>query len=356
MPILTADQLKSVSYKIFTAMGVPSEEAKIVSEFLVNANLAGHDSHGVIRVPQYVNLIKSGNILPGAKLEIVRETPSSAVLNGNWGFGQVLAKKAMEIAIEKAKSKSVSTVTMAQSNHIARLGEYPAMAVEKNMIGIIMVNNHGSAQYMPPWGGIARRLSPNPLSIGVPTGRYDPVILDITTAVAAEGKIRVKLNRGEKLPEGWIIDSEGNPSTDPKKLYGPPQGAILPFGGATGGHKGYGLGFIVDVLAGALSGAGCSRANATKFGNAVFITVINVEDFVPIDEFKAEVDGLIDYVKSSPKMPGVDEIYYPGEVEARERKKRLEKGIFVEDETWGQIVKSAQELNIDINKPDFQPL
>ncbi len=346
MPILTADQLKRVSYQIFTAMEVPKEEAEIVSEFLVNSNLAGHDSHGVIRVPQYVNLIKSGNIIPGAKLEIVRETSNSAVLNGNWGFGQVLAKKAMEIAIRKANDKSVSTVTMAQSNHIARLGEYPAMAIENDMIGMIMVNNHGAAQYMPPWGGIARRLSPNPLSIGVPAGRYDPVILDITTAAAAEGKIRVKLNRGEQLPEGWIIDSEGNPSTDPKKLYGPPQGAILPFGGSVGGHKGYGLGFIVDVLAGALSGAGCSRADATRFGNAVFITVINIKDFVSIDEFKSEVDGLIDYVKSSPKMPGVDEIYYPGEVEAKERKRRLENGIFVEDETWGQIVKVARELDV----------
>jgi uncharacterized oxidoreductase len=355
MPILTADQLNNIGYSIFTAMGVSAEEAKTVSEYLVNANLAGHDSHGVIRVPQYVNLIKGGSIVPGAKMEIVREMPSGAVLNGNWGFGQVLGKKAMEIAIDKAKNKSVATVTMSQSNHIARLGEYPAMAVENNMIGIIMVNNHGGAQYMPPWGGIARRLSPNPLAIGVPSERYDNVILDITTAVVAEGKVRVKLNRGEKLPEGWIIDSEGNPTTDPKKLYGPPQGAILPFGGITG-HKGYGLGFIVDVLSGALSGGGCSKADAPRFGNAVFITVINVEDFVPIDEFKAEVDELIDYVKSSPKLPGIDEIYYPGEVEAKERKKRLEKGIFVEDETWGQIVKAAQDFKVDTSGPDFQPI
>jgi len=354
MPILTADQLKRVSCKIFEAMKVPAEEAKIVSEFLVNSNLMGHDSHGVIRVPQYVNLIKKGDIVPGAKMEIVRETPSSAVLNGNWGFGQVLGKKAMEIAIEKAKIKSVATVTMSQSNHIARLGEYPVFAVENNMIAMIMVNNHGAAQYMPPWGGIERRLSPNPMAVGVPTGKYDPVILDITTAVVAEGKVRVKLNRGEQLPEGWIIDSEGNPTTDPKKLYGPPVGAILPFGGITG-HKGYGLSFIVDILAGALSGAGCSRVDAPRFGNAVFITVINVEDFIPIDEFKSHVDGLIEYVKSSKKMQGVSEILYPGEFEAKEKKKRLENGVFVEDETWNQIVNAAQEFNLDTTVPDFLP-
>lgn len=347
MPTFSADQLKDLGFRIFSAIGVPEDEAKLVSESLVNSNLVGHDSHGVIRIPQYVSMIKKGDIVPGAKMKVVRETPSTAVLDGNWGFGQVMARKAMEIAIEKAKNRSVSTVSMARSNHVARLGEYPAMATEKDMIGIIMVNNHGAAQYMPPWGGIARRLSPNPLSIGIPSGGPDPVLLDITTAVVAEGKVRVKLNRGEKLPEGWIIDAEGRPTTDPKDLYGPPPGAILPFGGIAG-HKGYGLGFIVDVLAGALSGAGCSRPDAPRFGNAVFITVINIEDFVPIDEFKKHVDGLIEYVKSSPKMPGVPEIFFPGEVEARERRKRLESGIFVEDETWSQIVKSAHELNVSL--------
>jgi uncharacterized oxidoreductase len=355
MPILTAEQLKNVGFSIFMAMGVSSDNARIVSESLVNSNLAGHDSHGVIRVPQYVSMIKNGAILPEAQMEITKETPSTAVINGNWGFGQVLGKKAMQIAIEKAKSKSVSTVTMSQSNHIARLGEYPVLAVENDMIGVIMVNNHGASQYMPPWGGIARRLSPNPLSVGVPTKKFDPVILDITTAVVAEGKVRVKLNRNEKLPEGWIMDSEGNSTTDPKDLYGPPPGAILPFGGIAG-HKGYGLGFIVDVLSGALSGAGCSRADATRFGNAVFITVINVADFIPIDEFKNHVDGLIEYMKSSPKMKGVDEIYYPGEVEAKEKKKRLENGIFVEDETWNQIVNAAKEYKVETNGADFQPM
>ncbi|MGQ9607890.1 MAG: Ldh family oxidoreductase [bacterium] len=355
MPLFSSDQLKKVGFSIFRQMGASEDESAIVSSSLVESNLVGHDSHGVIRIPQYVMLIKKGDILPGAQMEIIRETPSTAVLNGNWGFGQVMARNAMKIAIEKARTKSVATVTLCRSNHIARLGEYVSMAAEENMIGIIMVNNHGAAQYMPPWGGIARRLSPNPLAIGFPSGVQYPVILDITTAVVAEGKIRVKLNRGETLPEGWIINAQGNPSTDPKDLYGPPQGAILPFGGIAG-HKGYGLGFIVDVLAGALSGAGCSRADAPRFGNAVFITVINIEDFLPVDEFKGHVNNLIEYVKSSPKLPGVDEIFFPGEVEAREREKRSLKGIFVEDETWGQIIKAAKELNLDTESSEFQPL
>jgi len=355
MPVLTADQLKSIGFSIFNAMGVSSEESKRVSESLVNSNLVGHDSHGVIRIPQYVKLIENGNIIPGAKMEIEKETPSTAVLNGNWGFGQVLGKQAMEIAIKKAKSKSVSTVTMRQSNHIARLGEYPAIAVENDMIGVTMVNNHGAAQYMPPWGGIARRLSPNPLSVGVPSSKHPHVVLDLTTAVVAEGKVRIQLNRGEKMPEGWVIDSEGNPTTDPKDLYGPPQGAILPFGGIVG-HKGFGLSFMVDVLSGALSGAGCSSADAPRFGNAVFITVINVSDFIDIDEFKSHVDGLINYIKTSPKMKGVDKLYYPGEIEANQREKRLKDGIYVEDETWNQIVDAAKNLGIDTSKDDLKPI
>lgn len=347
MPIFSAEQLNRAGTSIFEAAGVPSDEAKVVAESLVKSNLAGHDSHGVIRIPQYIPLLKSGSIVPGAEMEIVRENHNTAVLNGNWGFGQVMARQAMEMAIEKAEKYSLGSVAMSQSNHIGRLGEYPVIAAERNMIGLITVNNHGAAQCMAAWGGVGRRLSPNPMSIGLPTGEADPVLLDITTAVVAEGKVRIKRNRGEELPEGCIIDAQGNPSTDPNDYYGPPPGAILPFGGVVG-HKGYGLGFILDILAGALSGAGCSRADATRFGNAVFIFVIKIENFIPPEDFKAHVDGLIEYVKSSPKMPGIDEIFFPGEIEAKERKNRLENGIFIEDETWGQIVETAEELGADI--------
>lgn len=346
MPIFPADKLKKIGSNIFEAAGTRADEARVVAESLVNSNLAGHDSHGIIRIPQYISLMNKGGIVPGAEMEVVRENANTAVLDGNWGFGQVMARKAMEMAVEKAAAYSLGSVSMSQSNHIGRLGEYPVIAAEKNMIGMITVNNHGAAQCMSAWGGIGRRLSPNPISIGLPTGTDDPVLLDITTAVVAEGKVRVKRNRGEQLPEGCIIDSQGNPSTDPNDYYGPPGGAILPFGGVVG-HKGYGLGFILDILAGALSGAGCSRADAPRFGNAVFIFVIKIENFIPIEEFKKHVDGLIGYVKSSPKMPGIDEILFPGEIEAKERKKRLEEGIFIEDETWKQIVKTADDLGVD---------
>ncbi|MBD3183890.1 Ldh family oxidoreductase [Candidatus Poribacteria bacterium] len=355
MPNFHAEQLKKVGAKIFESAGVQSQEARIVANSLVNSNLAGHDSHGIIRIPQYIALIKKGDIVPEAEITIVKDNPSTAVLDGNWGFGQVMAREAMKKAINKAKNNSLAAISMSRSNHVGRLGEYPAMAAEENMIGMIAVNNHGAAQCMSAWGGISRRLSPNPVSIGLPSGENSDVLLDITTAVVAEGKVRVKRNRGEELPEGCIIDSEGKPSTNPNDFYGPPPGAILPFGGIVG-HKGYGLGFILDILAGALSGAGCSRADAPRFGNAVFINVINIESFISINEFKAHVDGLIDYVKSSPKRPDVSEILFPGEIEEKERIKRLESGIYIEDETWGQIIDIAKESGLDTKAEEFDPI
>jgi len=161
----------------------------------------------------------------------------------------------------------------------------------------------------------------------------------------AEGKVRVMRNRGARIPEGWILDAEGRPSTDPNDLYGPPPGALLPFGGIVG-HKGYALGVMVDILSGALSGAGCSRKDATRIGNAFFITVIDIARFVPVEAFKAQVSDFVAYIKSSRKLPGVDEILIPGEPEYRTMEKRLREGIFVEEETWRQIRELAEKVGL----------
>lgn len=340
----THDQLRKNSFEIFKAAGATDEEARIISDLLVESNLAGHDSHGVLRIPQYVRMIQNGGIKLGANIEIVQETPATAVINGNWGFGQVIATKAMQIAIEKAESCSISSVSVYNCNHIGRLASYALTATERNMIAIMMVNGHGGDQSVAPFGGIARRLGTNPMAIAIPT-RGEPFVLDITTSVTAGGKLRVKRARKEKLPERWLIDSEGNPTTDTEVYFTEPLGALLPLGGALG-HKGYGLSLVVDILAGALSEAGCSRANAPRTGNGIWIYVINIANFTPIDEFKRRVQLLLDYVKSSPTAPGFDEIFIPGERSFRERRKRLEEGIFIEDETWRQIMETRRSLGL----------
>jgi len=346
MPVLSAETLRTVGYRLFEAVGAPPEEAKLVADLMVDANLDGHDSHGVLRYPQYVETVRKGEITPGAEIETVRETPLVAVLNGNWGFGHVTAMRAMERAIEKASACGVGSVSVFNCNHVGRVGSYTRRAAEAGLIGIASVNGHGADQSVAPWAGIDRRMQTNPMSVAIPAGDA-PIVLDMTTSVVALGKIRVKQNRGEPLPEGWIIDREGNPSTDPDAFFGPPPGAILPLGGVLG-YKGFGLGVIVDILSGALSGAGCSSAHASRRGNGVFMLVLDIGCYRPAEAFREEVDRFVEYLKSSRRAEGMEEIMVPGEPERRERARRLREGVFVEDATWERIVECGKEVGVDV--------
>lgn len=340
MPIFSASQLIDVGTKIFLAAGAPLEEARLVSEFLVKANLAGHDSHGIIRVIQYVNDIEKGIIKPGANIEIVNETPSTAILNGNWGFGQVVAKRAMDLAIEKAKRNAISVVCVYNCNHIGRLADYAVMASENDMIGVVMAN---STKIVAPFGGRERMLSTGPICFAFPSYLEFPLVIDIATSVVAEGKVRVALHKGEKIPLGWIIDKDGNPSNNPKDLYD--GGAILPLGGDEHGHKGFGLGLAIEILSGILTGAGCAYEE-NKRGNGVFIEVINVERFMPVEEFKRRVGDLVKVIKGSKTRPGFKEILIPGEPEYLTEKVRLRDGIYVPEKTWEEIVNLAKKLGL----------
>ena len=343
MPRFKAETLERISEKIFIAYGVPVERAKLVSKFLVKANLCGHDSHGVIRVIQYIKAIEEGDLKPDAEIDIIRETDTSALLRGNKGFGQVVAKEAMELAIEKARKKTVGVVCAFDLYHIGRLADYTILAAKNDMIGIAMVN---SAPSVAPYGGIERLLSTAPLSYAFPTGKENMFVLDISTSMCAEGKVRVSLHKGEKMPEGFIIDKNGNPSANPKDLY--EGGTILPLGGDLVGYKGFGLGLTVEVMAGILSNDKCAY-EAGKKGNGVFFEVININDFIPIERFKERVDALIRRIKSSKLRAGFKEILIPGEPEIRRERTNREKGISIPERTWNEIVEIAKRKNIDIN-------
>lgn len=346
MPTFNANQLIDFGTKIFLAAGAPLEEAQLVSEFLVRANLAGHDSHGIIRIIQYVSDIEKGIIKPGTKVTIVKESDSFAILNGNWGFGQVVAKRAMELAIKKAKDSAVSIVCAFNCNHIGRLADYTLMASKNDMIGIAIVN---STKSVAPFGGRDRILSTGPISFAFPSDTEPPLVIDIATSVVAEGKVRVMLHKGEKIPFGWIIDKNGNPSNNPQDLYD--GGALLPLGGDEAGHKGFGLGLAVEILSGILTGAGCAYEE-TKRGNGVFFEVINVEKFMPVEEFKRKIGELIRTIKSSRPRPGWKEIIVPGETEYLTEKARLKEGIYVPERTWEEIKQIANRLGVnDIPEP-----
>jgi LDH2 family malate/lactate/ureidoglycolate dehydrogenase len=348
MPVLSANQLKTLSTSIFTGLGVPKADAKLVADLLVDANLTGFDSHGVIRIPIYVKGIKMGAVKPGAEIKIVSETPSTAVIDGGWNLGQVVAKYAMNVCIEKARKGVVGLVTARNSHHIGRLNTYAEMAMAQDMIGIASVN---SASYVAPFGGKSKQLGTNPLCFAIPSGEEPPMILDMATSVWARGKIMVYLARGEELPEEIFMDPEGNPTTDPSWYT---KGGILrTLGGEIAGYKGFGLSLLVEILTGALTEGGVSNSEEYRSrpfygGNGIFMMAIDVGQITNLDDFKKRVDSLLGTVKNSPTAPGYDEILIPGEPERRKKEKLLREGIFVEDQTWNDLASLAKELKIKL--------
>lgn len=342
MPTISHTQLLQLGSAIFQAAGVPADQADVAVNHLVESNLMGHDSHGIMRLPNYVRALQSDGIRPVGDYKVVRETPVSRVIDANRNFGIVLTYQAMEMAIERAQQHTIGAVAVHRSSHIGRLGAYPPQAAAQDCIGILMLN--GGGRFTAPFGGVDRRLPPNPIAISVPTLEGPPLMLDITTSMVAGGKVEVQRSRNEPVPEGWLIDAEGQPVTDPNPFM---DGliAMLPLGGPAG-HKGYGLGMMIDAIAGGLSWAGCSADEPTRGGSGYLALALKIESFIDVDEYKREVQRLIDWVRSSRTLPGVDRIYVPGEIENDVRKQREADGIPLPESTWNEILAAADELNV----------
>jgi uncharacterized oxidoreductase len=333
MPIVPAETLQRAVVAILRACKTPEEEAQIVAAHLVDAEACGVVSHGLLRVSQYVEALADGRIAPDARLRVVSQTPAALVLDGQRGFGQVMALRAMEMAVERAEATGASAVSLSNCSHTGRLGYYTERATRRGMAAMMMVNSGGCGQWVAPFGGSSGRLATNPLSIAVPSDGDDPLMLDIATSVAPEGKVRAAQTAGRSLPAGWVVDHQGRPATDPAALYGPPPGALLPFGG----HKGFGLAMLVDALAGGLSGAGCcTDPGAPKAGktDGVFIVAVKIAAFQGLIDFRETMGRLIRHVKSSPPSEDATEVLVPGELEAKTRRRRLLEGIPVEPATW----------------------
>jgi uncharacterized oxidoreductase len=343
MPTLAPEQLHATGMAIFQAAGAPEAEAQIVMEHLVGANLAGHDSHGVILIPAYITRIKRGHIVPGARLEIERESPTTAHLNGNWGFGYVVTTRAMEMAIAKAQTHNVAAITIHQQGHVGRLADYPMMASKAGMIGMITCDSGRSPKSVAPFGGREARLGTNPLSVSFPSDLEGPIFLDMATSAVAAGKISVKRNRGEAAPLGWIIDKAGNPTTNVNDFYN--GGALLPMGGDQA-HKGYVLSFMVETLSGILTSLGFGIDPQGRHNDGTFIAVFNVSAFRPLEAFKQDMAEFVAYLKETPPAAGFSEVLYPGELEHRTIQQRRRDGIFVEDETWRQLRAIQEEYGL----------
>jgi LDH2 family malate/lactate/ureidoglycolate dehydrogenase len=346
MPRIQADPLAQYAQALLQSLGGPAEEASFVARLLVEADLSGHDSHGVIQIPGYLDAHAQGLIAPGAAFTRERETAATALVDGHWGFGQRLAHEAMMLAIDKARRSGVSAVGAYHCYHVGHLGAYARLVAKAGMVGIIAVNDGGGGQRVAPYGGIAGRLSTNPLAVGLPTGTAAPFILDMSTSVAAEGQVRIKRLRGELMPLGWMIDALGQTTTDPED-FSQMTGTLLPLGGSAG-HKGYGLGLAVDVLAGILGHAGHSREQIPSYNNGLFIIVVDIGRFLPLEVFTTKVRNFLVYVKSCPPASRGNEIVYPGERAARTRRYRRHHGITIDPETWQSLRTIARERGIQV--------
>lgn len=343
MPTVQAEKLKTIATALLKGAGASDEEAAIISRHSIGANLAGHDSHGIILIPTYIDRVKRGHIVPGAPYEVVQETSNSKVVDGHWGFGYVVSERLMSETIDKARTGSVAAATVFRQSHVGRVADYPLMAAEAGMIGLMTADSGRAAKAVAPFGGREARLGTNPICIAMPSNLPGPIFIDMATSAVAAGKLGVAIARGDSVPEGWLLDKDGNPSTDPSDLR--KGGAILPLGGAEG-HKGYGLSVMVEILSGILTGLGFGHEPSGRHNDGCFMAVFNVEAFQPLEKFKREVTEFAHYLKSSPPARGFSEVYYPGEIEYLRTQKHLRDGIFVEDATWARLQELAEEFGV----------
>ena len=333
MPTIQASELTHLARRILEAAGAPPDYADIVSAHLVDANLTGHDSHGVIRISQYVGEIDQGRLEPAGAPRVTDETASMAQIDGAATFGQVTAGLGSEIAIGKARASGLALVTMYNIGHTGRLGAYAEMAADAGLAAMIWDGVIGGPRAIViPLNGSGRKLGANPIAMGFPSAQYGRVILDFATSMSAAGKVRVADAKGEALPAEWIVDAAGRPTTDASKLN--PDGALRPLGLPSVGHKGYALAFMTGLLTMmATMPTGAKLPAGDRWGTLIFM--IDIARFGPLDVFRREVDEAIAYVKSDPLQ---GEVLYPGEPEARQRRARSAAGIDIPDATWNDIL------------------
>jgi LDH2 family malate/lactate/ureidoglycolate dehydrogenase len=343
---VAAPRLAAFVARALERVGVPASEAQVVADTLVEADLRGVHSHGVMRLPVYVKRLQAGLVRAEASLAVTAEGPALAVIDARNSLGQVASVRAMDLAIEKARRSGVGVVGVCHSTHFGAAAYYALRAAARQMIGMAMTN---TLPLMPPVGGAAKVVGNNPVAYAVPAGRERPVVLDIATSVVAHGKVQRARGRGEPVPLGWGVNRQGLPTDRPEEIMD--GGMLLP----VGGHKGFGLAMIFDLLCGPLVGAGWSgriaglalpeHARPQDVGH--LFVALDVAQFRPLPEFLAEVDAYIQAVHTTPRAPGVEKIYVPGEIEFETAEVRRRTGIPLDPNVAADLDRLAQELSLD---------
>ena len=347
------EKLEECVQEIFEKAGVPSDDAKIVAEELATANLMGVDSHGVLRVPQYLNQMKDGQIKPGDKPEIVKETAVTAVIDCKQNFGQVGARAMVELVAEKAKKNHLACALSLNANHIGRIGSYTEALARKGLLAFSTVGVYCDGP-MAPWGAVEPKLGTNPLSWAVPRKNHEPLVMDCATTVVAEGKLRAYVQNGKKVPEGWIKDGYGNDTTDPMDFYKEPRGMIMPMGGKISGAKGSGLAIMADMFSVVLANDDYwsweKNGGVRHAENCVFLMALDPEAFFGEAAYEEQCEVHAEFIKAAKPAEGVKEILLPGEFEQGIARERKQNGIDLPDNTWEGLIEIGQKLSCEWSK------
>ncbi len=341
---IPAARLAAFAARALVAAGLPAADAEIVASLMAEADLRGSDTHGVIRLPIYLRRIRAGGVNARPNIRVIGDRPSAALIDGDNGMGHLVMRRATQIAIDKAKATGIGWGGARMSNHAGPAALYAMLPLDHDMIGIYFAV--GSNNHLPPWGGAETLLGTNPMCVAVPARDEPAIVLDMAPTVAAYGKVRLKAQRGEQMPVGWMIDRDGKPLTDPKRAD---EGYLLPIGD----YKGYGLSLIIGILAGALNRAALGRdvvdfvketGKATNTGHA--IAAIAIDTFMPPADFKHAIDGVIRDIRNSQRLPGVARIFLPGEQSHTKYLDRRAHGVPMPKALRASLDAVAREFNI----------
>ena len=346
--LISAERLTGICLDLLKNVGVPEHQGDIISKVILEADLRGIGSHGVLRLPAYIKRVLSGTMTADTQLKVLQERGATLLLDAGSGFGQVAAAEAMEKVISKAKENGVGFAAVRNAGHFGIAAYYAMMALPHQMIGIVCANASPS---MAAWGGTKPLLGTNPICVAVPTGGEVDIVLDMASSIVARGKIRLAVKKGEKIPLDWALDSKGVPTEDPNAAM---DGTLLPIGGP----KGYGLALVIDILSGILTGSSYGQYVATtldyeKKASAGFVVqALDISAFTDLDTFYKDIQSQINDIRSSPRSPGVEVIYLPGEIEWLKRKERLKSGIPVPEGLVQELEKLAGELGVSLDWGD----
>ena len=335
-------ELEEFSRTIFAAIGCDNTEARTISRLLVRANLTGHDSHGVIRISQYIEFWRKGDVIPNQTASVIFENETITLFHGNKGFGQTIGNQVIDEGIRKASKSGIAMVSVGNVGHLGRIGDWTEKAAKAGQASLHFVNTSGASTLVAPFGGTNGRYATNPISIGIPKKNGDPLIFDAATSKLAEGKVKVALNKNTELPPDTLLDANGTPTSDPAALYTEPPGALMPMGG----YKGSGLAIMTDLLAGAIGGGGCHAPGVTALSNGMLSILLDPDVFADRDYVDSETSRFADWVSQSTPADLERPVQLPGEPERKTEHERRKNGITLDDNTWQQIVSTAENLGI----------